>query len=106
MWGKDQSQTPIDFWNALRFIQKNITRSEFVQIIENRFKMMEEFDNKMKERQIQAAECGKLQDFPFYAKIMHETMMEMKVLQVSTLERIRNATMLPENQKYFKEENE
>ena len=46
LWGKGQFQNPFDFWNAFRFIQKNITRLEFLEIIEQREKQHEEMQKK------------------------------------------------------------
>ncbi len=105
LWEKDQSHTPVDFWNAFRFVRKNVTRAEFFEIIEHREKKLEQMELKMQERHQQAVECGDMPEFPFYAKIMHETMRKMKALEQDTLDQIKKRAKLPENKKEFKEEN-
>jgi len=105
LWGKYKSHTPMDFWNAFRFVRKNVTHAEFLKIIENREKKQKQIELKMKEKHQQAVECGDMPEFPFYAKIMHETMRKMKALEMDTLDQIKKAAMLPENKKEFKEEN-
>ena len=105
LWGKDKSHTPMDFWNAFRFVQKNVTRTEFLEIIKNQENRHEQMEIKMKERHQQAIKDGDMPEFPFFAKIMHETMKKMKVLEIETLNQIKKAAILPENNKDFKEEN-
>ena len=105
LWGKDKSHTPMDFWNAFRFVRKNITLTEFLEIIKNQENKNEQMEMKMKKRHKQAVEDGDMPEFPFYAKIMHETMRKMKALEMETLDRIKRAAILPENKKDFKEEN-
>jgi len=102
LWEKDKSHTPMDFWNAFRFVRKNVTLTEFLEIIENREKKLEQLDIKMKERHQQAVECGDLPEFPFFAKIMHETMRKMKALELDALDGIKKAAVLPENKEDFK----
>ncbi|MBT5421176.1 MAG: PadR family transcriptional regulator [Candidatus Cloacimonetes bacterium] len=104
LWGKDKSHTPMDFWNAFRFVQKNITLTEFLEIIKNREDKHEQMEMKMKKRHKQAIEDGEMPEFPFYAKIMHGTMKKMKGLELETLKQIKEAAILPENKKDFKEE--
>jgi len=105
LWSKDSSHTPMDFWNAFRFIRKNVTLSEFIQIIENREKKHEEIEQKMKERHKIAIECGEMPVLPFYAKIMHDTMKKMKALELDALDQIKKAAILPVNKDTFKEVN-
>jgi DNA-binding PadR family transcriptional regulator len=106
LWGKGQFQTPFDFWNAFRFIQKNITHAEFLRVLENRELKHEEIGKIMKEKHKQAVECGEMPEFPFYAKIMHNSMRKMKALELEIITEMKAAAMLPENQKDFKEEKE
>ena len=106
LWGKGQFQTPFDFWNAFRFIQKNITQAEFIRILENRELKHEEMEKVMKEKHKQAVECGEMPEFPFYAKIMHKSMRKMKAIELEIIHEMKTAAMLPENQKDFLEENE
>ena len=105
LWGKDRSHTPMDFWNAFRFVRKNVTRSEFIEILENHEKKLEQMEIKMKEKHQQAVEDGDIPEFPFFAKIMHGTMRKMKALELDALNQIKKAAMLQENKKEFKEEN-
>lgn len=105
LWGKDKSHTPMDFWNAFRFVRKNVTLTEFLEIIKNQEDKHEQMEIKMKKRHKQAVEDGDMPVFPFYAKIMHETMRKMKALEMETLDKIKKAAILPENKKDFKEEN-
>ncbi len=106
LWGKGQFQTPLDFWNALRFVQKNITQSEFLRMLGNREMKHEEMEKIMKEKHKHAVECGNMPDFPFYAKIVHKSMRKMKALELEIINEMKAAAMLPENQKDFKEEKE
>jgi DNA-binding PadR family transcriptional regulator len=104
LWGEGKFQTPFDFWNAFRFIQKNITRSEFARILENRELKLAEMDKKMREKHQKAKECGEMPEFPFYGKILHNSMHEMKASELKLLNELKAAALLPENQKDFKEE--
>lgn len=104
LWEKDSSSTPMDFWNAFRFIRNNVTLTEFLKIIENRERNHELLSNKMREKHKQAVECGEMSNLPFYAEIMHKTMKKMKGLELDALEQIKKAAILPENKKDFKEE--
>ncbi|MDP8269344.1 MAG: PadR family transcriptional regulator [Candidatus Tenebribacter davisii] len=106
LWGKGQFQTPFDFWNAFRFIQKNITHSEFIRVLENRELKHEKMERIMKDKHKQAVECGDMPDFPFYAKIMHESMIKMKTIEIEIIKEMKSAAKLPENQKDFKKEKE
>ena len=105
LWEKDQSHTPMDFWNAFRFVKKNVTLSEFMKIIENHEKKLEQFEMKMKERHQQAIKDGDMPEFPFFAKIMHKTMRKMKALELDALDQIKKAAILPVNKDTFKEVN-
>ena len=105
LWGKDRDHTPMDFWNAFRFVRKNITRTEFLEIIKNREEKLEQMEMKMKERHQQAVECGDMPEFPFFAKIMHESMRKMKALELDTIEQIKKAALLTKNKEDFKEVN-
>lgn len=105
LWGKDNTHTPMDFWNAFRFIQKNITKAEFLEIIDNHKKEHEMIEMKMKERHKQAVECGDMPEFPFYAKIMHSFMKKMHTLELEILKDMKSAAIQPGNQKDFKKEN-
>jgi len=106
LWGKGQFQNPFDFWNAFRFIQKNITRLEFLEIIEQREKQHEEIAKKMSEKHKHAVECGDMPKFPFYGKILHNSMLEVKKNELKMLDELKTAAMLKENQEDFKEEPE
>lgn len=106
LWGEGQFQTAFDFWNAFRFIQKNITRSEFLRILENREKKHEEHDRIMKEKQKQAVECGDMPDFPFYGRILHKSMNKMKQLELEIINEMKSAANKKENWKDFKQEEE
>jgi DNA-binding PadR family transcriptional regulator len=103
LWEKDSSRNAMDFWNAFRFIQKNLTRTEFLEIIENRKNNIEKHTLKMKELHQQAVDSGNMPEFPFFGKIMHDTIKEIKTLEISVLDKMKAAAMLPENQKDFKE---
>ncbi len=105
LWEKDSSNSPMDFWNAFRFIQKNITHSEFLKIIANRKKKLLQMEMRMNEKHQHAVECGEMPEFPFYAKIMHNSVKKIHALEFDVLEQIKKAALLPENQKEFKEEN-
>lgn len=103
LWEKDNSHNAMDFWNAFRFIQKNITRSEFLDILENRKKNIKKMGQKMKEKHQQAIDKGEMPEFPFYGKIMHNTIDDVKALELSVINKMMAAALLPENQKDFKE---
>jgi len=106
LWGDDKFQTPFDFWNALRFIRNNISRDEFLQVLENHRKRHEEMNRMMEEKRKQAEECGKLNDLPFYAKILHKTMQKMKEIELESISELSKAAQLKENQKDFCKETE
>jgi len=104
LWEKDSSSIPMDFWNAFRFIRNNVTLPEFLKIIENRERNHELLNNRMQEKHKQAVDCGDMPEFPFYAKIMHETMKKMKALELEALLQLKEAALLKENKEIFKEE--
>jgi len=103
LWEKDSSHNPMDFWNAFRFIQKNLTCTEFLEIIENRKNNIKKHSAKMSEKRQKAIEQGKMIDIPFFGKIMHDTITDIKEIELNVLNKMRSAALLPENQKDFKE---
>lgn len=104
LWGKVKNHTPFDFWNALRFIHKNITREEFIRALDNHSKKLNAATERMEEKRKLAEECGKMENFPFYANYMHEMMQKTKAIEFDTIAELKAAAMLPENQKDFAEE--
>ncbi|MDO9578832.1 MAG: PadR family transcriptional regulator [Candidatus Cloacimonadales bacterium] len=104
LFNKDVSTSPMDFWNALRFVHHTISRAEFLRALENHEKWMNEHVGNMKKKHQEAIDAGKLNNIPFYGKIMMNTMNELMKIEIKTITEMKLAAMLPENQIDFAEE--
>jgi DNA-binding PadR family transcriptional regulator len=104
LFNQDKSISPMDFWHAVRFVYKNITRDEFIRALENHEKQICNHSEKMKRKHQEAKEKGKLQHVPFYATIMMKNMDEIIEMEKRTISEMKQAAMLPENIHDFAEE--
>ena len=101
---KDQSISPLDFWNALRFVRHNISRAEFIRALENHQDWLSKTSGDMEAKHDEALRRGRLKDLPFYAPVMMEMMKEMSRLELNTLKKMKDSALHKENEKDFAEE--
>ncbi len=101
---KDQTISPLDFWNALRFVHHNISRSEFIRALENHEEWLSRTSCKMQAKHDETLRKGRLSDMPFYAPILMQMMNEMSQLELNTLNSIKEAALKSDNKKDFAEE--
>lgn len=102
----DKTTSPFDFWNALRFAKGNLTKKEFISIMDLRLEIIKKKEQQMMERHIKAEIEGKFDDIPFYFKTVMQSFAEIKEITKATLIKVRDDAELPENAGVFKKENE
>ena len=101
---KDQSISPHDFWNALRFVRHNISRSEFIRALENHENWLRQHCSQMRTKHTEALQKGRLNNLPFYAETLMEMMHEMSDLEIKTLAKMKQSALSADNDKDFAEE--
>ena len=97
--------SPLDYWNAMRFVQGNLTENAFIEIIEFREKFLENLKEKMRQKCEMAQEGEGINELPFYGKIMVEAMHKIRKIEIETLAKLKTSAQLPENKKIFIQEN-
>ncbi|MDP8202105.1 MAG: PadR family transcriptional regulator [Candidatus Tenebribacter burtonii] len=98
--------SPFDFWNALKFAKGNITKESFISIVDTRLEMFKQKEKEMIEKHNKAELKGDFNDLPFYFAIVMKSFSEIKEIIKTTLIKIREEAVLPENESVFKKENE
>ncbi|MEA2096332.1 MAG: PadR family transcriptional regulator [Candidatus Cloacimonadota bacterium] len=101
----DKITSPFDFWNALRFDKGNLTKKEFISIMDLRLEIIKKKEQQMMERHIKAEVEGKFDDIPFYFKTVMTSFAEIRKITKTALAKIRDDAELPENENVFKKEN-
>ena len=102
----DKITSPFDFWNALRFAKGNLTKKEFISIMELRLEIIKKKEQQMMERHIKAEVEGKFDDIPFYFKTVMTSFAEIREITKTALSKVRDDAELSENENVFKKENE
>jgi len=101
----DKITSPFDFWNALRFAKENLTKNEFISIMDLRLEIIKKKEQQMMKRHIKAKVEGKFDDIPFYFKTVMTSFAEIREITKTALSKVRNDADLPENENVFKKEN-
>ncbi|MCD6177480.1 MAG: PadR family transcriptional regulator [Candidatus Cloacimonetes bacterium] len=102
----DKIISPFDFWNALRFAQDNLTKNQFITIINTRLEIIAKKEQELMAKHNKAELDGKLNSIPFYGKTVMESFVEIKKITKDALIKIKEEAALPENENVFKKENE
>lgn len=97
----DDRQDPKDFWNAMRFAKNNLTQARFIEIIEHRQFVMNNWIKNIEEKHKHCAKEMAENEPSFIMKIMMNQFSEIKAIEFSTLEKLIEDAMKPENQKFF-----
>ncbi len=93
-----------DFWNALRFVKGNLTKKQFIAVIQNRRMEMLNWEKTIREKMINARKQGEFVNQPFIGDIMREQFKAFYRIEQETLDKLEAAANLAENQKDFAEE--
>ena len=101
----DKIISPFDFWNALRFAKGNLTKNEFISIMDLRLEIIKKKEQQMIERHNKAELEGKLYEISFYFKTVMQSFAEIREITKAALVKVRDDAELPENENVFKEEN-
>ncbi|MCF7793305.1 MAG: PadR family transcriptional regulator [Candidatus Cloacimonetes bacterium] len=104
LFQEDVRNSPMDFWNAVRFIRKNISRDEFIRALDNHEKCLNEHVQMMKKKHHKNLSKKNMDNLPFYAKIMMNKMKKIFEMEINTISEMRKAALKPENQNDFAEE--
>jgi len=100
----DKITSPFDFWNALRFAKGNLTKNQFITIIDTRLEIIAKKEQELMAKHNKAELDGKLNNIPFYGKTVMESFVEIKKITKDALLKIKEEADLPENKQVFKEE--
>ena len=90
-----------DFWNAMRFVKGNLTKDQFIDLIEEREIFLDIYKQKMMKRCEDSSSQEKLSEFPFYVKIMMDSMKKIGKIELETLEKLKEEATKNSNQKDF-----
>lgn len=101
----DKITSPFDFWNALRFAKGNLTKNEFISIMDLRLEIIKKKEQQMIERHNKAKLEGKLYEIPFYFKTVMQSFAEIREITKAALVKVRDDAELSVNENVFKEEN-
>ena len=101
----DKIISPFDFWNALRFAKGNLTKKEFVSIMDLRLEIIKKKEQHMLKRHNKAELEGKFNEIPFYFKTVMQSFTEIREITKAALVKVRDDAELTENENVFKEEN-
>ena len=93
---------PFDFWNAFRFLDKNINREYFEKMINHRKLMMQDHWKKMHEKRKDCEGDIESTNIPFYVKMLMESLHKRGKEEFELLDEMMAASALPENANAFK----
>jgi DNA-binding PadR family transcriptional regulator len=102
----DKATSPFDFWNALRFAKGNLTKKEFISIMDLRLEIIKKKEQQMMEKHDKAELEGRLNEVTFYFKTVMQSFAEIREITKVALAKVRDDAELPENENVFKKENE
>ncbi len=102
----DKITSPFDFWNALRFAKGNLTKKEFISIMDLRLKIINKKEQQMMKRHSKAELEGKFNEIPFFFNTVMQSFTEIREITKVALAKVRDDAELPENENVFKKENE
>ncbi|MFO7896368.1 MAG: PadR family transcriptional regulator [Candidatus Cloacimonadales bacterium] len=104
-WDSDPGHRE-DFWQALRFVQGNLTREKFLEVIAFRQQVIRQWRSEQQGKISQILANGKLTEIPFIMPIMHQQFASFVQIELKTLADLAAAARLPENKKDFLAERE
>ncbi|MCF7920525.1 MAG: helix-turn-helix transcriptional regulator [Candidatus Cloacimonetes bacterium] len=94
--------SPFDFWNAFRFIEGNVTRDYFIEMIRHRQMLMMQHQQEMEEKRKCHEQSSDDAPPPFYLRMLFHNMHKIKEHELKLLDEILSAALLPENAQVFK----
>lgn len=90
-----------DFWQALRFVEKKLTRDQFLQVIAHRKKVILGWQQAQNQKISEAMEQLPSEEISFVMPIMHQQFDSFVEVELKTLEKLRTAACLAENNIFF-----
>jgi len=94
-----------EFWLVIRFIENNITKSEFISLMKKKKEQIKKHEEMMKEKKQNAIENGIFKNLPFYFKPLNKMGKQIFAIQIKTIENLIKLANKPENASTFLEEN-
>ena len=93
-----------DFWQALRFVEKKLTRAEFLQVIAYRKKLILGWQQGQQKKISEAMQQLPAEEISFVMPIMHQQFDSLVAVEIKTLEKLETAARLAENNIFFASE--
>jgi len=84
----NEKAMPYDFWNALRFVPKNIPKEKFIAAVIKRKNYIDEREKTMKCRMEKALADGVLNPVPFFSKTIIKMHKQFKSIEKETLDEL------------------
>lgn len=90
-----------EFWLVIRFIENNLTREEFISLLQKKKEQINKHQQMMQKNMNKALKDGIINSFPFYFKPLNKMGKQIFVLQKKTIDVLIKLAHKPENASTF-----